>query len=139
MLKGVRERLARLYAKNGEFERAAEYLGMLRQVAGSAEEKEAILAELLDVYLRAPNVEAASQLINNCLLEKDLGPNNVVVLSIENYFSEPPATSDPREILEALTQIKTSETRPMWAEQLQRWGKRVGQAQDSSKSREGSN
>ncbi|MHC4720859.1 MAG: HEAT repeat domain-containing protein, partial [Planctomycetota bacterium] len=131
MLKSVRERLARLYAKSGEFEQAAEYLGMLRQVARSAEEKEAILAELLDVYLRWPNVEAASQLVNNCLLEKDLGPNNVVVLSIENYFSEPPATSDPGEILESLAQIKTSETRPMWAEQLQRWSRRVGQAQDS--------
>jgi len=139
MLKSVRERLARLYAKSGEFEQAAEYLGMLRQVARSAEEKEAILAELLDVYLRWPNVEAASQLVNNCLLEKDLGPNNVVVLSIENYFSEPPATSDPSAILEALAQIKTSETRPMWAEQLQRWSKRVGEAQDSPKSKAGSN
>ena len=57
MLKTVRERLARLYAKNGRFEEAAEYFGMLRQVARSAEEEEAILAELLDVYLRWPNVE----------------------------------------------------------------------------------
>ncbi|MHC4912958.1 MAG: HEAT repeat domain-containing protein, partial [Planctomycetota bacterium] len=51
MLRSARERLAGLYAKSGEFEQAAEYLGMLRQVARSAEEKEAILAELLDVYL----------------------------------------------------------------------------------------
>ncbi|UCF42717.1 MAG: HEAT repeat domain-containing protein [Planctomycetota bacterium] len=139
MLKSVRERLARLYARSGKFEQAAEYLGMLRQVAHSAEEKEAILAELLEVYLRWPNVEGASQLVDNCLLEKDLGPNNVIVLSIENYFAEPPATSDPSAILEVLVEIRTSESRPMWAEQLQRWRRRFGQTQDAAKSGAGSN
>jgi len=139
MLKSLRERLARLYAKSGKFEQAAEYFGMLRQVARSAEEKEAILAELLEVYLRWPNVEAVSQLVDNCLLEKDLGPNNVIVLSIENYFAEPPATSDPIAILEALVEMRSSEDRPMWAEQLQRWRRRFGQTQDAAKSGAGSN
>ncbi len=139
MLKSVRERLARLYAKSGKFEQAAEYLGMLRQVARSAEEKEAILAELLDVYLRWPNVEAARQLVDNCLLEKDLGPNNVIVLSIEKYFAEPPAASDPRAILEVLVEIRASDGRPMWAEQLQRWRRRFGQTEGEATSEVGSN
>jgi HEAT repeat protein len=140
MLKGVRERLARLYAKSGRFEQAAEYFGMLRQVAGSAEEKEAILAELLNVYLRWPNVEAARQLVDNCLLEKDLGPNNVIVLSIENYFAEPPVASNPSAILEVLGEIRVTDGRPMWAEQLQRWRRRFGQAQDdAAKSTAGGN
>jgi HEAT repeat protein len=133
MLRSIRERLARLYAKSGRFEQAAEYLGMLRQVARSAEEKEAILAELLGVYLRWPNVEAARQLVDNCLLEKDLGPNNVIVLSIENYFAEPPVASDSSAILKVLVEIRTPDDRPMWAEQVQRWRRRFGQTQDAAK------
>ena len=136
MLKNIRRRLARFYSKSGEFEQAAEYLGILRQVAKSGEEREAILAELLDVYLRWPNVEAATQLVDNCLLEKDLEPNNVVVLSIDNYLAGPPAEADPKVILEALAKIKTAEDRPMWQEQVKIWTERVSWAEELGKSKE---
>ena len=133
MLKNVRGKLARLYSKSGKFEQAAKCLGLLREAADSPEEKEAILADLLGVYLRWPKVETAAQLVNNCLLEKDLGPDDVIVLSIEKYLAELPATSDPNVVLEALIKIKTVEDRPMWAEQVQRWTKRLGQPRDSDK------
>jgi len=136
MLKNIRRRLARFYSKSGEFEQAAEYLGILRQVAKSGEEREAILAELLDVYLRWPNVEAATQLVDNCLLEKDLEPNNVVVLSIDNYLAGPPAEADPKVILEALAKIKTAEDRTMWQEQVKIWTERVSWAEELGKSKE---
>ena len=119
MLKNVRGKLAELYKRSGRFQQAAEYLGMLVKAAQSAEEKEAILAELMDVYLRLPNVEAATQLVENCLLEKDLEPNNVVVLSINNYLSRPPVGADANAVLKALAEIKT--TKPMWQAQLRRW------------------
>lgn len=139
MLKNVRGKLAQLYSKSGKFEQAAKCLGLLREAADSPEEKEAILAQLLDVYLRWPKVETAAQLVNNCLLEKDLGPDNVVVLSIEKYLAEPPTTADPNVVLEALIKIETVEDRPMWAEQVQRWAKRLGQPGGSDESKDGGN
>jgi len=136
MLKDIREKLALAYNESGEFERAAEYLGMLREVAQTAEEKEAILASLLDVYLKWPNVEAAAQLVDNCLLEKDLGSGSVIVLSIDRYLAEPPVTSDPNAMLEALAKIETPEARPLWAEQMKRWADHFGQAKDSDRPKE---
>jgi HEAT repeat protein len=139
MLTDVRKKLAKFYSKSGEFERAAEYLGMLRQSAQSTEQREAILGDLLGVYLRWPNIEAATQLVNNCLLEKDLEPNNVIVLSIDNYLADLPAAAEPHAILEALAKIETVEVRPMWARHMERWTKHLGRAKHSSRPKEGDN
>lgn len=139
MLKNVRGQLARLYSKSDRFEQAAKCLGLLREAAESPGEKEAILAQMLEVYLRWPKVETAAQLVNNCLLEKDLGPDDVIVLSIEKYFAEQPTTSDPNIVLEALINIKTVKDRPMWAEQMRRWTKRLGQPGEADKSKDGGN
>jgi HEAT repeat protein len=139
MLRNVRARLASLYNKRGDFERAAEYLGMLRQVAQTAEEKEAISAELLGVYLRNSNAEAAVRLVEYCLLEKDLDSNNVIVLSVDSYLAEPAATTDANIMLEALTGVKTSEARPMWAEQVQRWNKHLDRVKNADKPGESGN
>ena len=138
MLKDTRERLAGLYREDGEFERAAEYLGMLREVAGTEQEKERFLGCLLDVYLRWPNVEAAVRLVSNRLLAKDLEPNDVFVRSIDNYLADLGDGADPNALLEALSEIKTAgEARPMWAEQLRRWtADRAGQAEESGKPEE---
>ena len=122
MLKDIRERLAGLYRQSGEFEQAAEYLGMLREITGTEEEKERFLGCLLDVYLRWPNVEAAVRLVSNRLLSKDLEPNDVIVRSIGNYLTDLDDEVDPDALLKALSEIKTAgESRPMWAEQLRRW------------------
>ena len=127
MVKAVRGRLAQLYNKSGEFERAAQYLGLLREAAETVEEKEAILASLVDVYLRWSKTELAVQLMSNCLLEKDLGPDNAIVRSIDNYLSGPPVPTDPNALVKALDQIKSVADRPRWTEQLDRWKKRFGQ------------
>lgn len=139
MLKNVRGQLARLYSQSSRFEQAAKCLGLLREAAESPEEKEAILADLLGVYLRWPKAETATQLVNNCLLEKDLGPDNAIVLSIEKYFTELPATSDPNVVLEALINVKTAKNRPMWTEQVRLWAKRLGQPRDANKPKGGGN
>ena len=125
MLKDIREKLAGLYKKIGAFEQAAEYFGILQAEAKKVEERDKILAELLDTYLRWPNVEAATKLVDNCLLEKDLDPNHVIVLAIDNYLSEPPAGSDPNEVLKALTKINPSRKRPKWLMQVQLWLSRL--------------
>jgi HEAT repeat protein len=139
MLKNVRGKLVQLYSRSGRFEQAAKCLGLLREAAGSAEEKEAILAQILEVYLRWHKVETAVQLVDNCLLEKDLEPNSAIVLSIEKYLKEPNATSDPNVVLGALAKIKTAKDRPMWAEQVRRWTERFGRVKDVNKPKEEGN
>jgi len=139
MLKNVRGKLARLYSKSGRFEQAARCLGLLREAADSAEEKEAILGRLLDVYLRWPNLEAAKGIVANRLLEVDLDSNSVIVQSIENYLTAQAGGADPNAVIEALMQVEVPEDRPMWAEQVQRWTERLGQPRDSDKSKDGGN
>lgn len=121
MLKNIREKLADLYKKTGAFEQVAKYLGILQAEAKEAEDREKILAELLDAYLRWPNVEAAAKLVDNSLLEKDLEPNNVIVRVIDNYLREPPAGVDPNETLKALTKINPKSKRPKWLMQVKLW------------------
>jgi HEAT repeat protein len=125
MLKEIREQLAGLYKKTGAFEQAAKYFGMLQADAKQVEERDKILAELLDAYLRWPNLESATRLVDNCLLEKDLDPNHVIVLAIDNYLSEPPAGVDPNEALKALAKIEPTRERPKWLMQLKQWLKRL--------------
>ena len=125
MLKDIREKLADLHKKAGAFEQAAEYLGILQTEAKNVEERDKILAELLDAYLRWPNVEAAIKLVDNCLLEKDLGPGDVLVLAIDNYLSEPPTGVDPNEVLKAITKINPSRKRPKWLMQVKLWLRRL--------------
>ncbi|MDD5327630.1 MAG: HEAT repeat domain-containing protein [Phycisphaerae bacterium] len=139
MLKNVRGKLAQLYSKTSMFEQAAKYLGLLREGASTTAEKEAVLAQLLDVYLRWPKVDAVAQLVNNSLLEKDLGPDNAIVLSIDKYLAELPATTEPNIVLAALAKIKTTERRPMWAEQVQRWTKHSGSLKDANKPKDKGN
>ena len=139
ILRDIRKKLAELYKKSGDFEKAAEYLGMTLKDAQTAEEKESILAELMDAYLRWPNVKSAKDLVANCLLEKDLDPNSAIVGVIDNYLSSPPAGVDPEAVLEALTQINPPPERPKWLEQVKLWAGRLGRAKESDKPEKGSN
>ncbi len=84
-------------------------------------------------------MEATTQLVDNCLLEKDLEPNSVIVLSIDSYLAEPPDAADPNVILEALAKIKTVEARPMWQAKVRIWTDRLGQTEKSGKPKEGGN
>jgi hypothetical protein len=136
MQKDVRRELAQLYCKIGQFDRAAEYLGMLREVADSPEEKEAILAELVDVFLKGQNIEAVTQVVDNCLLEKDLDPNSIVVTTIDNYLTTPPSAADPNALVKALAQLNIPEGRPNWQQQLKRWTDRLSQAEKLDKPEE---
>jgi hypothetical protein len=140
MLKNIREKLAELYYGIGQFERAADYSGRLYEAARTTEEKETILPDLLNAYLRWPNAELAAKLVQNRLLAEDLDPNDVIVRSIDNYLSNPPAGADPNAILKAvITKIETARNRPKWAEQKKRWADRLGEAKGSEKPEEGGN
>lgn len=131
MIRVAREKLAQLYAKAGQFEQAAEYLGKLRSSAKTAEQKDAILGQLVDVYLRWPKVEAATQIVGNCLLEKDLGNDSAVIRSIDAFLDNPSGGSDPNMVLKSLRRIKSADQRPLWNKHLVRWDKRFSPAKEA--------
>jgi len=132
MLKNTRQKLAQLYMESGEFGKAAAYLGLLRQFAETSREKETILASLLNAYLGSGNLEAAGGLVANQLLEKDLAPNDVVILVVDDYLAKLPAATDSITLLNVLSQIGVPMERPMWVEQLKQWSTRFGQTKDSN-------
>ncbi len=134
MLKSVNEKLAQLYTKTGQFERAAGYISRLYETAATAEAKKAILPDLLYVYLRLPKVELAAGLVEQCLIERDLDPNDVVVSSLDEYLAKPPAGADPNVLLETLSKIEIPQARPLWQDRLRQWAIRFGKAKAAGKS-----
>ncbi|MHC4762278.1 MAG: HEAT repeat domain-containing protein [Planctomycetota bacterium] len=133
MLEDIHGRLAELYVKGGDFERGAEYLGLLHKKAKTDEEKEAILGKLLYSYLRWPNVIAAKDLVEHRLLERDLEEGDIVLNTLEEYFSGPPAGADVGAILKAFSQIELPKACPGWAERLKQWRGRFNQAGETDK------
>ena len=122
LLKNIREKLANIHIQNGEYEQAAEYLGLLRETAQSEAEREDILVKLLEVYLKWPKTEKVRDLIHNKLLESDLDPNGIIVHSIDNYLS---SDGDAELVLGALEVIKVND-RPLWQKQMEIWSERFG-------------
>jgi len=117
----IRGKLATLYSKIGEFKRAAEHLGLLLAEADSHKDRDLILAKLLETYLRWPNVEQARELVANYLLEKDLEPNSVIIATLKSHFLRPQGGIEPNTVVSELAKIKTTEPRPKWEMQLQKW------------------
>jgi len=120
----VREQLARAYSKTGQFEQAAERLGKLRESAQTEEQKDAVLGQMMEIYLRWPRIESAARLVGNCLLEGDLGSDSSVVRSIEGYLDNPSGTVDPNAVLDVFREIKPAQPRPRWEQQITRWSSR---------------
>ena len=126
MLKNVREKLAQLYMKTAQFDRAADYLDRLYGSAVTLDTRNAILPDLLYAYLRLPKVDLAAKLVENCLLRQDLDPNDAIMRSIDDYLAKPPAGADPNVLLDALTKIKAPDARPLWRDRLREWITRFG-------------
>ena len=129
----IRKKLAELYYKTGQFEQAANYLVILYEIAQTPEEKELILPDLLDSCLRGSKSGRAAELVTNCLKEADLDPNNVVVQTIDSYFSKPPVGADINEALKVLVAIKVPQDRTQWQQQLKIWTGRIGKAKEPDK------
>jgi len=120
MIKKFRTQLAQIYIRQEKFDKAADYLGMLRESAEDEEQKQAILISLVDVYLKWPRLEPAVQLINNKLLEADLGPQSDIVRVIDNYLNTARSHAQAKDLLDKLGENVPSD-RPLWTEQLNRW------------------
>ncbi len=122
----VIERLGGLYLSTGQFQKAETYLLRLQGSARSVEEREAIVSDLMTVYLRWPKLELAAKLVDKCLSEKDLDPNCGVVRSIDAYLGGPGGGAEPNSVIKALSaiEIKPAASRPNWRKLLDSWSAR---------------
>lgn len=121
LLNSVRKMLAELYMKTVDFERAAEYWGLLRDSAIDGKQKQAIDAKLLEAYLKKPNIEAAKNLVENYLLQKDFEIDGLLLRSIDEFFNTPQSGENATAALKGLEEIKLSEPRPNWQKKLKSW------------------
>lgn len=129
----VFEKLAELLYRTGQFEQAADYFERLRKSTKNIEEEKVISSKLLDAYLKWPNLELASELIENHLSEGDLDPNDVIMQSINNYLNNPPAGTDRNPLLKVLIGIESPSQRPRWREQIRYWTDRLRKIEDPNK------
>lgn len=134
MLQSVTEKLAALYMKTGQYERAAEDLAKLYEAAPAVEAKRAILPDLLRAYLMLPQVDKAAKLVESCLVQQDLDPNDAVIRSVDEYLVKLPAGADPNALLGAFDNIKPGADRPSWRVILKQWMIRFGKAKAEAKS-----
>ncbi|MHC4221192.1 MAG: hypothetical protein ACYST9_02120 [Planctomycetota bacterium] len=126
-LKTIRKKFASTYYDNAQYPKAAEYLGLLRETAESAAEKDATLAALLDAYLKWPNSDSAVVLIKHCLLAGDLDPNSAIVTSIDDYLAQPSDIADPNVLTDILKKIPSMPDKPKWTKLKARWAKKLQQ------------
>jgi HEAT repeat protein len=124
ILSAVRKRLADCYDGQGQFDKAAKYYGMLAETASGAD-KDKLLVELLDVRIKARQFDAASQLVANRLLEKDLDVNDVYVKKVGEYFTKSPNKDDVAAFAKSLAAIGGVENKPKWQQQLASWRKQA--------------
>ena len=129
----IRQKLAGLYHKTGQYEQAEGYLSILYEMAQTPEGKKAILPNLLDSCLKGAKPERTAELVKNCLTQGDLDPNSIVVQSIDNYLNKPPVGADPNEVLKVLMAIKVPQGRPQWNQQLESWTDLLGKAEEPAK------
>ena len=127
MLNDVRQQFAEHYRQSSNYEQAARYLGLVHASVKDQGEKDRILPDLLDVYLRWPNVERAAGLIDNSLLRGDLGPESAVLVTIERFLNTEGAEVEHGKIVgEVLSLVKSGEGKSEWQDQVKRWADRIG-------------
>jgi HEAT repeat protein len=131
----IRQKLAGLYYKTGRYEQAADYFGILYEMAQTPEGKKAVLPNLLDACLKGAKLERTAELVESCLTEGDLDPDDVIVQTINNYFSAPPAGIDPNKVLQVLIAIKVPQGRPQWNQQIRSWTDLLGKAKEPEKTK----
>jgi hypothetical protein len=127
-------KLAGLYYTMGQFDPAADYLRMQYEAAKTKQEKEEILPKLLDACLKASKGETLAGLVEDYLSKADLDVSNNMMQSINDYFAQPPAGTDPAAILKALETVKVPRGRPKWQQRLIAWKAgltKAGQAEES--------
>lgn len=117
----IGKKLAALYYTMGQFGLAADYFSIQYEAAKTRQEKEDILPKLLDACLRASKGGILAGLVEDYLSKADLDLSSSLMLSINDYFAQPPAGADPASVLRALETMKVPKSRPKWQQRLSAW------------------
>jgi len=117
----INEKMAALYTETANYELAAEYWGRMYQSAENSEKRQYYMGRLLDTYLESLNLQNATDLIHNYILEKDLEPNDSLVNTLDVFMNEPPAGGDPNVLLTEIEKLDIPEDRPNWLAQKEMW------------------
>ena len=125
MLKDVRVRLAALYRKAQEYEKAEECLKKLRSTATTPEQKTEVVDDLLDLYFAWPKTNLAVTLVAVTLAEKDLEADGILLKALDKHLAEPAKGVDPKVVVAQLAKIKTPEGRKKWEKWLEGWQARL--------------
>jgi len=110
-----------VYYSAGQFEQAADYLGVQYQAAKTRQEKEEILPKVLNASLKASKGVLLAGLVEDYLSKADLDLSNDMIQSIDDYFTLPPTGADPIAVLKALETVKVPKNRPKWHQRLSAW------------------
>lgn len=124
MLKDVRVRLAALYRKAQEYEKAEECLKKLQSTA-TPEQKTEVVDDLLCLYFAWPKTNLAVTLLAVTLAEKDLDADGVLLKTLDKHLTGPTKGVDPKVVVAQLAKIKTPEDRKKWKTWLDGWQARL--------------
>ena len=125
MLRNVRVRLAALYRKVQEYEKAKESLDKLLSTATTPEQKTEVVDDLLCLYFAWPKTNFAVTLLAVTLAEKDLDADGVLLKTLDKHLAEPTKGVDPKVVVAQLAKIKTPEDRKNWKKWLGGWQARL--------------
>ncbi len=135
----IRKKLAELYMKNSDYERASDYYNMLYKSAQTDEEKDTILPDLINAYLKSSKIDPVIEYFKQFLQENDIDPNNVMAKSIDSYFVNPNNGADPNEIYKRLSEIEITQPKPEWNKWLEVWAAQLNIAKETKKQKQNVN
>jgi HEAT repeat protein len=132
MLKQVRERLAAIYLRMSQFDKAAECWQKLQAAAETEDEKDAALAKRLDVYLTWPKPDLAAELLAEALEKNDLDGTGALLKALDAHLVKPKNGLDPKAVVDKLEAIKPPQERPKWSQWLKEQRSRLSKEDKSA-------
>ncbi|MBL7185370.1 MAG: hypothetical protein ISS70_03525 [Phycisphaerae bacterium] len=129
MLKDVRARLAALYRKADQYDKAEECLDKLRSMATTPEQETEAVADLLGLYFAWPKTDLAAKLLAVVLEKEDLDADGVLLKTLDEHLTEPTKGVDPKVVVAQLAAIKTPQNREKWGTWLKGWQARLSKSE----------
>jgi len=118
LVKNVQKQLAGLYAESGDFHQARKYLADVIKQEADPQEKERLTAELLQLFLKNRQTDAVKSLVENQLMERDIGSDSSLGQVLLDYVKA--ESGDSQALIGELGEIKPAKSadRPKWQELL---------------------
>lgn len=118
LLNKVQSDLADIYLNTDSFKLAAEYYGQLASRPENANRKDELLANLVKAHLLNDNIESAGNVLEFYLQGADIAGDNPIMVTLNDCLTNQVSNVKSRQIVEALSKIKTENNRPNWQNQI---------------------